>query len=270
MDHYAVIGNPISHSKSPKIHAEFARQTGQAMDYSAQLAPLEGFAQTVRSLVGEGYRGMNVTVPFKEQAWQLVDELAPRAKKAGAVNTIVVQPNGKLRGDNTDGVGLVSDLARNGVALAGKRVLVLGAGGAVRGVLSPLLAEKPALLVLANRTLSRAEELAQLFADEGQLQARSFEQLAADGRAFDVVINGTAASLQGEVPPIGEASVAGASCYDMMYGDKPTAFLAWCAQHGAAKCVDGLGMLVEQAAEAFYLWRGCRPRTAEVIRQLRA
>ena len=268
MDRYAVIGNPIGHSKSPIIHTEFARQTDQALTYEALLAPLGGFAETVRDFIATGGKGMNVTVPFKEQAWQLVDDHAPRAKKAGAVNTIIVQADGRLRGDNTDGVGLVTDLKNHGVLLRDKRVLILGAGGAVRGVISPILQASPAQLVIANRTSARAQELATLFADEGHIEGCGFDDLA--GMSFDVVINGTAASLQGEVPAIDPGCVRGAVCYDMMYSAQPTAFMRWAAQQGAAHCLDGLGMLVEQAAEAFSLWRGCHPDTAGVIEQLRA
>ncbi len=266
-DRYGVMGNPIGHSKSPRIHAEFARQTGQRMDYIAIEVPVNGFARAVAEFRNAGGKGLNVTVPFKQQAWALASERSPRAERAGAVNTLIFQPDG-LRGDNTDGVGLVRDLSQNNaIELTGRRILMLGAGGAVRGVLEPLLQQAPAELVIANRTVSRAQELAGLFADLGPVTACGFDDLA--GRRFDVVINGTAASLAGEVPAIPAQAVADACCYDMMYGAEPTAFLRWAREQGADQCLDGLGMLVEQAAESFFLWRGVRPRTAPVIESLR-
>jgi len=268
-DLYCVFGNPVAHSKSPVIHARFAELQGHDMHYEARLAPVNDFAGSLRAFLADGGRGCNVTVPFKEQAWALAGVRSPRAEKAGAVNTLLLGKDGRLYGDNTDGVGLVRDLVQNaGVTLAGKRVLVLGAGGAVRGVLSPLLAEQPAQLVVANRTAAKAEALAALFADEGPVRGMGFEGLA--GRQFDVVINGTSASLQGDLPPLpADVLAAGALAYDMMYGAKPTVFLQWAAAHGA-QTRDGLGMLVEQAAEAFFLWRHVRPSTAPVLNELRA
>ncbi|WP_018233257.1 shikimate dehydrogenase [Thioalkalivibrio thiocyanodenitrificans] len=269
MDYYAVIGHPIGHSKSPRIHALFAEQTGQALRYEAVLAPLDGFAGTVRDLVARGYRGFNVTVPFKGEAFVLADELTDRARRAGAVNTLKVEDDGRLLGENTDGVGLVTDLTRNlGIRLRDREVLVLGAGGAVRGVLAPLLAEGPAGLHIANRTGSRAEELARDFADLGPVTGGDLDSLR--GRHSHLLINGTSAGLDDEVPPLPDDLLRpGVDCYDMMYGDRPTAFLRWAVAHGAARTADGLGMLVEQAAESFALWRGIRPRTAPVIRVLR-
>lgn len=269
MERYCVFGNPVAHSKSPRIHSEFARLTDQAMSYEARLAPLDGFAGALQAFLSEGGRGCNVTVPFKEEAWRLAQVRSPRAEKAGAVNTLLPGKDGRLYGDNTDGVGLVRDLVRNaGVSLRGRHVLVLGAGGAVRGVLSPLLAEKPAALVVANRTVEKAALLARLFADEGPVTACSFEALA--GQSFDVVINGTSASLQGDLPPLPDGLFApGALAYDMMYGAAPTVFLRWAATQGA-QTRDGLGMLVEQAAEAFFLWRQQRPDTAPVLAGMRA
>ncbi len=263
-DRYAVFGHPIAHSKSPQIHAAFARQTGQDLTYEAILAPLEGFADSVAAFIADGGRGANVTVPFKEEAFRLVDRLSTRAQRAGAVNTLVFDADGML-GDNTDGAGLVADLTRNlDCTLGGKRILLLGAGGAARGVIEPLLEQQPAALVLANRTVSRAQELAVLFGRGAT--ACSFE--AADTR-FDLVINATAASLAGELPPLSPSIFdADTLAYDMMYG-RDTPFLAFARQHGAATA-DGLGMLVEQAAEAFYVWRGVRPDTAPVIASLRA
>jgi shikimate dehydrogenase len=267
-DRYCVFGNPVAHSKSPTIHAAFARLTGQDIGYEARLAPLDDFASSLRDWFAQGGKGCNVTVPFKEQAWALAEVRSARAEKAGAVNTLLRGKDGRLYADNTDGVGLVRDLVQNaGATLHGKRVLVLGAGGAVRGVLSPLLAEKPAQLVVANRTAAKAEALAALFADEGAVRGCGFEALA--GLSFDVVINGTSASLQGDLLPLPDNVLAPhALAYDMMYGAVPTVFLQWAAARGA-HTRDGLGMLVEQAAEAFFLWRHVRPPTAEVLVQLR-
>ncbi|MBI1283129.1 MAG: shikimate dehydrogenase [Thiobacillus sp.] len=263
-DRYAVFGHPIAHSKSPQIHAAFARQTGQDMTYEAILAPIEGFADSVASFVATGGRGANVTVPFKEEAWKLADRLSPRAERAGAVNTLSFDADG-ITGDNTDGAGLVADLTGNlRRQLAGTRILLLGAGGAARGVIEPLLEQQPAALVIANRTVSRAQELAALFGD-ARLTACSFD--AADSR-FDLVVNATAASLAGELPPLSPAIfTASTLAYDMMYG-RDTPFLSFARTHGATTA-DGLGMLVEQAAEAFALWRGVRPDTAPVIASLR-
>lgn len=269
-DRYAVMGNPIGHSKSPQIHARFAAQTGQSLSYEAILVEAGDFPAAVARFRAAGGRGLNVTVPFKQEAWALAARRSPRAERAGAVNTLRFEEDGNLYGDNTDGVGLVRDLKDNhGAQLTGKRLLVLGAGGAVRGVLAPLLAEQPALLVIANRTVATAEALAQAFADLGAVRGCGFAALA--GEQFDVVINGTAASLQGEVPPLPEGILAAeAVCYDMMYGKEPTPFMRWAGAAGAGKMLDGLGMLVEQAAESFYLWRGVRPATAPVIAALRA
>ena len=263
-DRYAVFGHPIAHSKSPQIHVAFARQTGQDMTYEAILAPLDGFTDSVAQFVAAGGRGANVTVPFKEEAYKLANRLSPRAQRAGAVNTLSFDTNGIL-GDNTDGAGLVADLTRNlNRTLAGKRILLLGAGGAARGVIEPLLEQQPATLVIANRTVSRAQELAELF--ECGVTACSFD--AAD-TPFDIVINATAASLAGELPPLSPSIFTPDTlAYDMMYG-RDTPFLSFARAHGAATA-DGLGMLVEQAAEAFFVWRGVRPDTAAVIASLRA
>ncbi|MGY4532247.1 shikimate dehydrogenase [Pseudomonas sp. TE3786] len=268
MDRYGVFGNPIGHSKSPLIHRLFAEQTGQQLSYEALLAPLDGFTAFARDFFANGCGG-NVTVPFKEQAYQLADSLTPRAQRAGAVNTLSKQNDGGLLGDNTDGAGLVRDLTVNaGVDLKGQRILVLGAGGAVRGVLAPLLAEQPHSVVIANRTVEKAEALARLFADLGPVAACGFDWLEAP---VDLIINGTSASLAGELPPISPSLIkAGHTlCYDMMYGKGLTAFNQWASDQGAARTVDGLGMLVEQAAEAFFLWRGVRPGSASVLAELR-
>ncbi|HJV25297.1 MAG TPA: shikimate dehydrogenase [Aromatoleum sp.] len=272
MDRYAVIGNPISHSKSPAIHARFAAQTGQQLTYEALLGPLDGFADTVQAFRDAGGRGMNVTVPFKLEAFALAERHSPRALAAGAVNTLAFDAEG-IFGDNTDGAGLVRDLTHNlGCALAGRRILLLGAGGAARGTLLPLLGTQPASLTLANRTVARAEALVADFAERDThvpLDACGFTDLA--DREFDVVINATAASLADEAPPLPAGLyAAGALAYDMMYGRGDTPFLAAARRDGAARLADGLGMLVEQAAESFELWRGVRPDTGPVLAALRA
>ena len=263
-DRYAVIGHPIEHSKSPLIHAAFARQTGQDMEYGKVLAPLDGFAATVEALRAEDYRGCNVTVPFKLEAFTLSTELTSRAEDAGAVNTLMFD-GARIFGDNTDGAGLVTDIVHNHTSpIAGARVLLLGAGGAARGVIRPLLEAGPASLTLANRSPEKALALQAHF---GALSVCGFEALSAN--QFDLVINATSAGLDDAALPISESIFApGALAYDMMYG-RQTPFMRLAAGAGA-RVADGLGMLVEQAAEAFYLWRGVRPDTASVIRQLRA
>ena len=271
MDRYAVIGNPIAHSKSPQIHAAFARQTGQELSYEALLAPVDGFAQTVADFRAQGGRGLNVTVPFKLEAFALAERHTARAQAAGAVNTLAFGADGVL-GDNTDGAGLVRDLTANlNFALAGCRILLLGAGGATRGVLLPLLDSRPARLTIANRTVGKAEALAALFAaraGDTALDACGFDALA--GRRFDLVINATAASLADELPPLPPGLYAeGALAYDMMYGRGQTPFLRAALADGAARVADGLGMLVEQAAESFTLWRGVRPDSSPVLAALR-
>ena len=271
MDRYAVIGNPIAHSKSPQIHAAFARQTGQELSYEALLAPLDGFAQTVADFRAHGGRGLNVTVPFKLEAFALAEHHTARAQAAGAVNTLAFGADGVL-GDNTDGAGLVRDLTANlNFALAGCRILLLGAGGATRGVLLPLLDSRPARLTIANRTVAKADALAALFAaraGDTALDACGFDALA--GRRFDLVINATAASLADELPPLPPGLYAeGALAYDMMYARAPTRFMRAALADGAARVADGLGMLVEQAAESFTLWRGVRPDSAPVLAELR-
>jgi shikimate dehydrogenase len=263
-DRYCVIGNPVAHSKSPAIHAAFAAQTGQPLVYERCLAPLDGFAATVQALIASGCKGANVTVPFKLDAAALADTLSERAHAAGAVNTLSFTDAG-IAGDNTDGAGLVADILRNaGVAIAGKRVLLVGAGGAARGVILPLLRENPRELVIANRTFVTAEALAVRFG--GATSACEFAAL--DGQ-FDIVVNATSASLAGDLPPL-PAGVFGPGtlALDMMYGSEPTPFMRFAASHGAA-ARDGLGMLVEQAAEAFFVWRGVRPDTAAVLASLR-
>jgi shikimate dehydrogenase len=271
-DRYCVFGNPIGHSKSPAIHAQFARQTGEDIAYEARLAPLDGFSAAVRDFIASGGRGANVTVPFKEEAFRLCDSLSARARLAGAVNTLSFA-DGRIAGDNTDGAGLVRDLMENlRTPLADRRILLLGAGGAARGALGPLLEQAPAALVVVNRTAARADELVRHFAAHGpqtQLAGGGFGELA--GKSFDLVINATSASLAGEAPPLPDGIFApGALAYDMMYGQGDTAFLALARRLGAARLADGLGMLVGQAAEAFFVWRGQRPDTAPVLAALRA
>jgi len=270
-DRYAVIGNPIEHSKSPFIHQAFARQTGEDIEYGRILGDLDHFEENVRRFFAEGGKGLNVTVPFKERAFRLADRLGERARAAGAVNTLALQADGALLGENTDGVGLVRDLVMNhGFHFAGRRVLLLGAGGASRGVARPLLEQHPAELVIANRTASKAEALAAgLQGLEAPVRGCGLEAL--EGERFDLIVNGTAAGLKGELPAIPDDCLApGGWVYDMMYGAEPTAFVRWGRVHGAEKALDGLGMLVEQAAESFFIWRGVRPETAPVIEALRS
>lgn len=272
-DRYAVMGNPVAHSKSPLIHAQFAARTGQPVRYDAILVPMHGFNAAVAAFRAEGGRGLNITVPFKQEAWLLAQQRTPRAERAGAVNTLWWDTQNILHGDTTDGIGLVRDLRDNlGLDLKDQRILLLGAGGAVRGVIEPLLAERPAALVIANRTARKAVELAQAFHDLGPVSGCGLDALAATVTAtpFDLIVNGTAAGLTGDVPPL-PASVIGAAtwAYDMMYASEPTAFVRWALEQGARHACDGLGMLVEQAAESFRIWRGVRPATAPVIARLR-
>ncbi len=270
-DHYAVVGNPVAHSRSPQIHAEFARQTGQDIDYTRLFAPLDEFAVTVRKFRDAGGRGLNVTLPFKLEAFRLC-EPADSAIDAEAVNTLTFADN-RIRGDNTDGAGLLRDIQHNlRCPIAGKRVLIMGAGGATYGVMHPILNARPERLVVANRTLDKATRLVAHFKQferfaMGGVSAQPYQQLA--GSQFDLVINATSAGLRDEMPalPAG-VFAAGALAYDMVYG-KRTPFMRFAADEGA--CVaDGTGMLVEQAAESFMIWRGVRPQTAPVIALLRA
>jgi shikimate dehydrogenase len=267
-DHYCVIGNPIAHSKSPLIHAAFAEQTGQRLVYERCLAPIDAFAATVKALIGAGCKGANVTVPFKLEAAALATALTPRAKAAGAVNTLSFT-EGEIVGDNTDGAGLVGDIVRNAqCAIAGKRVLLLGAGGAARGALLPLLAERPRELVIANRTLASAQTLAAHFGGD-DIAVSACEYDALDG-AFELVINATSASLAAAMPPVPAAIFCtNTLALDMMYGNKPTLFMEFATANGAT-ARDGLGMLVEQAAEAFAIWRGVRPETGAILTSMRS
>lgn len=274
-DRYAVAGNPVAHSRSPHIHSLFAQQTGQALDYGRLLCPLDGFSHEVTAFAASGAKGCNVTVPFKFEAFELASRRSPRAELAQAANTLRFdpEPQGGWLADNTDGVGLVRDITVNaGVPMAGRRVLLLGAGGASAGVLGPLIEARPAEIVMANRTVEKAQAIVARHADWAaqhgvQLSASG---LTETGTGFDVFINGTAASLAGSGVPVGpEVLKPGSLALDMMYGPAAQAFLDWARSHGAVPR-DGLGMLVEQAAESFALWRGVRPDTAPVLANMRA
>lgn len=266
-DRYAVFGNPIGHSKSPFIHTLFARQTNQSLTYTAEIAPVDGFVSAAKAFFATGGKGCNITVPFKEDAYQFATRLTERAKLAGAVNTLKKLDDGEIIGDNTDGEGLVQDLLQYQVSLEGARILLIGAGGAARGVLKPLLDQNPAEIIITNRTLSKAEQLAELFLPYGVIKAVAIHDI---DQAFDVVINSTSASLSGELPAISPAIFSPHTyAYDMMYGSGKTAFNQWAIENGVAAAYDGLGMLVGQAAESFMLWRGLRPGTKQILRELR-
>jgi shikimate dehydrogenase len=269
-DRYAVIGHPVAHSRSPFIHERFARQTGQQMSYGLIDAAPAAFDVVVRRFFAEGGKGLNVTVPHKQSAAVLADELTPRANVAGAINTLIVLPDGRLQGDNTDGAGLARDLLVNlGITIAGRRVLLLGAGGAARGVVAPLLGLRPSTLLIANRTADRARELAAAFTRLGEVRGCGFEEIP-EG-PYDLIINATSASLKGEVPPL-PADVAGTRsfCYDMAYAREDTSFIRWAQSQGCTRSAMGFGMLVEQAAESFFAWRGLRPDTSSVLAALKA
>ena len=269
LDQYAVFGNPIKHSQSPAIHAMFARQTGQKIEYRAELVAVNHFEQAVRHFAKHGGKGLNVTVPFKQIAYEFASSLSTRAQQAGAVNTLVIHET-DFYGDNTDGIGLERDLLHNhGVIINGKKILLLGAGGAGRGVLASLLANRPQQLTIANRTAEKAVELAHAFASLGNTHGCGFEQL--DDHSYDIIINATSASLHGEVPPLAKSLIdSGTFCYDMMYAREATVFMQWASAHHAGGVSDGLGMLVEQAAESFHIWRGIKPETRPVIAAIRA
>jgi shikimate dehydrogenase len=268
-DRYALFGNPVKHSKSPAIHAMFAQQCAQHMVYRAVRVEPDGFARAASSFFEDGGSGLNVTVPFKREAFEFAHRLSERAARAGAVNTLTRAPDGAIVGDNTDGIGLVRDLiAYLGWTVQGLRVLLLGAGGAARGVLELLLRERPREVLVVNRTAARAVQLAQEFGDIGPLQGGAYELIGV--RQFDLVINATSAGLSGAALELPGALLTERSCcYDMVYGAQPTPFMRWAAHHAAWAVADGLGMLVEQAAESFYIWRGARPQTRPVINQLR-
>lgn len=267
-DRYAVVGNPIQHSRSPRIHQLFAEQTGQDMSYDAILIEPGNFRRDVEAFFQQGGKGLNVTLPFKTEAWEFAGRLSPQAREAGAVNTLSLEADGLVSGHNTDGVGLVRDLTqRLNLKLEGIRILVLGAGGAVRGVLGPLLAQQPEQMVVCNRTRSRAEQLARAFSRQGAISAQPLEQLQG---CYDLVINGTSASLQGQVIELpGNLLGKNSLAYDMVYSSNPTPFMQWAESQDAATS-DGLGMLVAQAAESFRLWRGESPNFVNVVETLRA
>lgn len=274
MSKYAVLGNPVSHSKSPLIHSMFAQQTDQTMSYVAIPLEKNEFEAFVRKFFAEGGAGLNVTVPFKGNAFVLAASCSPRAELAQAVNTLFLDDNGRICGDNTDGVGLVSDLKLNNkVAISGQRVLILGAGGAVRGIMAALVYEKAAAITIVNRDVPKAKVLAEEMQSMAPIEVMSYAMLQEDannGRSYDLIINGTSSSLKGEMPKLDAKVIApGCCCYDLMYSATDTLFLQWAKQEGARKSIDGLGMLVEQAAEAFALWRGVRPNTATVMAHLR-
>jgi len=268
IDQFAVFGHPIKHSKSPRIHQIFAEQTGRKLAYSARDVATEHFVEACNGFFAEGGKGLNCTVPLKEQAWRYANRLTERALHAMAVNTLARQEDDSILGDNTDWIGLVRDLLCNhAIELAGKRILVLGAGGAARGVLGPLLECLPAQIVVTNRTRSKAGDLVEHFIGQGPIACGDYSDLA--GQEFDLILNATSASLSGELPPL-PANLLGKNgcCYDLAYGNQPTAFVKWGEENHAFKSLDGLGMLVEQAAEAFFVWHGIRPETGPVIELL--
>lgn len=269
-DRYAVCGYPIKHSKSPRIHQLFAEQCRQDLVYTAMEVLPEQFSVTVTEFFAQGGKGLNCTVPLKELAWQFASRKTPRAESSKAVNTLAVQPDGSILGDNTDGIGLVTDLTINhGITLKASRMLILGAGGASRGIIGPLLEQSPHELVIANRTVAKALQLAEEFGRYGPIRGCAFADLA--GERFDVILNATSASLSSDLPPLPQGLLAeNGCCYDLAYSNEPTVFVRWGRQQQALKSLDGLGMLVEQAAEAFYLWRGVRPITHPVIDLLHA
>lgn len=266
-DRYAVLGNPVAHSKSPQIHRLFAQQTGQDLEYEKLEIPLDQFALKLQQLHRQGYLGMNVTLPFKEQACENAESLSDAARFAEAVNTLIRTDTG-WHGDNTDGIGLVTDLRQNlGLSLRGKKILILGAGGAVRGILAPLLELQPSILQIANRTAEKATTLARKFNDQGKIIATGlngpFES------PFDLIINATSASVEGELPVLPDGLIhPETTAYDLFYANEPTGFMHWAKSQGAARTADGIGMLIEQAAESFYLWRKTRPDTSKVSQQL--
>jgi shikimate dehydrogenase len=267
-DRYGVMGYPVSHSRSPVIHQLFAHQTGQNMRYELLEVPPAKLESAVQQFGRTGGKGLNITVPHKSEVVRLVDELSERASNAGAVNTLVFTDEG-LFGDNTDGVGLMRDLQQNlGLRLAGANILILGAGGATRGIVGPLLDASPESITIANRTFPKARALADHFSTVGPVTACRFQDVDALP-VYDLVINATSAGLKGETPPYPAKAIhPGTVCYDLSYGLRSTPFMSWSIEHGAARSVMGWGMLVEQAAESFYIWRGVRPDTAPVLKQL--
>ena len=268
-DRYALIGNPVAHSVSPRIHALFARQTGEDLSYELILAPRDGFAETVATFIGAGGKGVNVTLPFKGEACRLADEASPQAILAGAANTLVFRPDGEIYADNTDGVGLLEDLRRLGCPIEGRTLLIVGAGGACCGITPALLEARPRELVISNRTLERAQALAEQFARYGPVTAQALSELG--DRKFDGVINATSASLDGVVPDLPDTIAAGLSWgYDLVHVSEATPFMRWLAERGVGATYDGGGMLVAQAAASFYLWRGVKPNVEQVLAALKS
>jgi len=267
---FAVVGHPVAHSKSPQIHRAFASQCGLKIEYEAIQLDRGGFVQGIRNLQAGGLKGLNVTLPFKEEARALSDDLSDRARIAAAVNTFLFSDDGTIFGDNTDGIGLISDIQDNmGIQLKGRRALLVGAGGAARGVVQPLLGAGLAALVITNRTVERARRLAADVQQVGSVQVLAPGQV--EDQRFDVVINATSAGLSGQVPGLPETIFSeGAMAYDMLYGSQPTPFMLWARSCGVSHAADGLGMLVEQAAESFFLWTKVRPQTDSVIQSLRS
>jgi len=268
VDQYGVFGHPVSHSLSPFIHGLFARETGQQMSYRPFDVSPEEFRERVTDFFAQGGRGLNITLPHKIAAVEVAHELTARAAHAAAVNTLALKGEGIL-GDNTDGAGLVRDLCDNlGLVITNRRILIIGAGGATRGVLAPILGLEPSVVVIANRTPERAEALAAAFSDLGATQGVGFEYIG--DQPFDLIINATSASLSGDIPPIPDGALSAQTvCYDLAYGRSATAFVKWAHGKGCGRALQGLGMLVEQAAESFRLWRGVRPSTARVLDALR-
>ncbi|MGH1486660.1 MAG: shikimate dehydrogenase [Cellvibrionaceae bacterium] len=267
-DRYAVFGNPISHSKSPLLQMAFAEQTQQNITYTAECVDTNAFTTAAESFFSAGGKGLNITVPFKIDAFHYAKKLTERAKRAGAVNTLFQDHSGEIVGDNTDGIGLVNDIKNNlAWTIKDKKVLILGAGGAVRGILEPFINEQPKSITIANRTVSKASSLAADFSDIYGIEVSSFTDL---NDHYDVIINGTSASLAGDLPPLPSTILTKDSCcYDMMYSKDPTPFLVWCQQQGCNQLSDGLGMLVCQGAESFFIWRQRKPEVAPVIKQIR-
>lgn len=268
-DQYAVFGNPIDHSKSPIIHTEFARLTNQSLAYNKFKVGINSFADAADSFFSKGGKGLNITVPFKMDAYHYAEHLTERALLAGSINTLTITSDGIIQGDNTDGVGLVTDIVTNlGWRIKDRKVLILGAGGAVRGIIGPLLSHSPKFLAIANRTPSKAQLLADSFSHLAKIHPFDYDHL--EQLHFDLIINGTSASLSGNLPPLPNSILTDDSCcYDMMYSNQPTIFNQWGIDNGAKATADGLGMLVEQAAESFRLWRGIKPKTHPVIKLLR-
>ena len=269
LDLYGLVGHPVGHSLSPFIHGMFARDTGQPMSYRLYDVSSEDFTEFVVGFFDKGGRGLNVTLPHKMAAVEVANELTARAAHATSINTLALREDGSILGDNTDGVGLVHDLCDNlGLVITNRRVLIIGAGGATRGVIAPLLGLSPEVIVIANRTPDRAVALAAAFAELGATHGVGFEDVGSE--PFDLIINATSASLSGDMPPIPDGAIGHATvCYDMAYGRAATVFIDWARAHGCAQAVQGWGMLVEQAAESFRLWRGLRPATAEVLTALK-